>query len=474
MGFTPLADWPVEIAIAREDLRCHVTLALAVESPPPAFQQPLDMADDVDAYFEGVSGALSAAQRLALATRLLQTITAVPDAPLAAEISSSPESLPKPPSPDPPSPAQTFGPFKTSIDVSQTRIQPLFPQILRPPRASTPSDAPRDISSLSTISAPRQTAFPRIPKRSLGADVSSSDSFKRVKSDNRSYSAELGQLLFRCLRPEDIHPIDPMTDPNRGKHTQLSSFLALSLVRLESKDVAAIAIYPLHRRAEIYWTKNTITADDISHAETLAALIRKCARTTMSPRAFIRSFFHVLFQNCRRRLDRRLEKLQAAFQLLPSLSKNEQPELEDIVSWDGLLKYAAQHGDSMAQKGNRFDELVRMYGKDGSIGQGVVALLRLLDRWQVDDVKSGEDLARISSACQVLCYVSVFVKCATFSTSVKVLRDSLQKVAVYFPGVCRLYGALTENESARWNFSSCILRHISNDTSNYLHSGIGS
>jgi len=430
-------------------------------SPHLHFNNLLDMADDVDTYLERILRDLSAVQRLALATRLLQTITPVPDTLPATETSSSPETLPNPPSPDPQSPGQRVGRFKTSLDVQQTDIQPLLSQILQPPKTSTSSESPLDISYLSIISPPKQTTFPSPPKRSLEPDVLSSDFVvKRVRRDNQSYSAELGQLLFRCLRTEDIHPIDPLTDPNRGKHTQLYAFLALSLVRLETKDVAAIAIYHLHRRAEIYWTKNTITADDISHAEALADLIRKCARTTMSSRGFIRRFCNILFQNCRGKLERRLEKLQTAFREVPSVSKNRQPESEDILSWNGLLKYAEENGDSMAEEGNRYDEAVRVYSKDGSIGGGVVGLLRLLDRWRVEDMKSGEDLAKVSSACQILCYVSVFVKCATFSTPVKVLRESLQKVAAYFRGLCKLYEALTENDAVRRNFSSCILRHI--------------
>jgi hypothetical protein len=106
-----------------------------------------------------------------------------------------------------------------------------------------PPPAPLSPSKRTRVSSPDSEETALVPKR--------------FKADKDDYRPELCHLLCQLLEPADINPVYAQDDKNQGKHSSLYAFIALCLVRESRSDVAAIAVYHLDARDEVYWSKNS-------------------------------------------------------------------------------------------------------------------------------------------------------------------------------------------------------------------------
>ena len=144
---------------------------------------------------------------------------------------------------------------------------------------------------------------------------------REVVDDNREYLPELIAILSKTQR------ISPRQDDNEfedgpsqfsnldekeRRHLIIYSFLALSIVLEDQRDVAAVAVYQLPDSIQIYYAKNLEITDAFrSHVEELASLVRSTARDhSFSKDRFIDEYFTLIRRNCGKKFRKRVNDLK--------------------------------------------------------------------------------------------------------------------------------------------------------------------
>jgi hypothetical protein len=152
-----------------------------------------------------------------------------------------------------------------------------------------------------------------------------------------------------------IYPNTPPRFPDVQKYLHdervknrfmLYNWIALSLVRREQMDVAAVAVYETNEGLTVYYTKTSMDEGDEAHAEKFAEMVRTFAKQPPSTQKFQKDYFDLVIGNCTPRLRRRISELLIVSQKKQKYSSShfDQQEKTDIDEVSGLLQAASTSG----------------------------------------------------------------------------------------------------------------------------------
>jgi hypothetical protein len=123
--------------------------------------------------------------------------------------------------------------------------------------------------------------------------------------DTRDFFQEATAILKHTKRSapyvsalQDLTNEDQEKGSKHARHLIVLDFIALSLVRDGTRDVASVCMYTSKTGINIYWSKNCIGTEDGIHAAEFARYVRSSAKATVSLESFQEGYFSLLWRQC--------------------------------------------------------------------------------------------------------------------------------------------------------------------------------
>ena len=274
-----------------------------------------------------------------------------------------------------------------------------------------------------------------------------------IVAEDRDFLDEAIVLLHEIqkLQHNDRNPVgrdewkyylDDYKDADK-KHLLLYNWLALSLIRAEKRDVAAIAVYQLADKYRIFYTKNSLNEEDIAHANQLCDLVRNAATNRTKLLNLQMMYCDLIFKNCFNKIDKRLDQLRR------SMSDKMESRIGDrkINAIDHLKqklltleKQLIGDDDLPFVLGNADTEAMKQTG-----AKNLYEALRLHACSVKEESKSSlnaSSFASLSAHCWVLGKSQLLESLASAGQINNKLMLALSKFGEYFRGVTKLHKAI--------------------------------
>jgi hypothetical protein len=220
------------------------------------------------------------------------------------------------------------------------------------------------------------------------------------------------------------------------KHLLLYNWLALSLVRDEGGDVAAVGVYVLNDQIKVFYTKNELTQDDKSHASQFAQLIRYAAARRSTLEEFQDSYFEFIFHACHAKIMKRFINLKSTMNYKADNTVNSPTAMKELTDF----LYAFQLQSSVPAKGLADLEALKATSETNL----ATALLRIAESVIIEASSSPTEhtIQSLSAHCWILGR-SKFLELATgYGQVFGNLISNLGKMGEYFRGTRRLHDTM--------------------------------
>jgi hypothetical protein len=137
-------------------------------------------------------------------------------------------------------------------------------------------------------------------------------------------------------------------------HPLLFRYVATIFVRKAKGDVAAVSVHHTADGVRVFWSKNQISEDDISHVGQITRLVETtAAEPSVTLETFTTSIFSLILENGQEKIDRRVETLRWTLErhgkdFLKALIETRRPDILKFPADYAAHMYAKSRAGSLA------------------------------------------------------------------------------------------------------------------------------